>query len=116
MRKWQLWKILILSAWVLSTGNTSQAETTVRHNIEIIPQYRDLEHKNASTEETFSDLFGKFSTHLEWTRNAWTIEAKPEVRAVVSKGVQDANPLNFVSVRTSDRVLDSRRTIQYEQD
>jgi len=107
-----LFLLLVISPF---TGNTAW---NVRHYLELAPQYRQLNQQGFSGNDSVVDGFGMLNSHAEWSRGNWFVELKPEVRAVASRGAKDdpsVNP-NAVSVATSRRVLNTRRSLIQEED
>ncbi|MBX3022041.1 MAG: hypothetical protein KF799_10225 [Bdellovibrionales bacterium] len=96
-------------------SSVAQAGLSVRSNLELSPQYRQLEQRGMTSINEVWDVFGLFNTHLEWSEGDWFVEAKPEIRAVGSRGVLQAVPA-AVSVQTTDRVLSTRRILFRERD
>lgn len=87
----------------------------VRYTTELAPQYRMLNQNGYSDSEDIIDGFMMANAHAEWNLGKWVLEAKPEVRAVVSRGVGESAP-EEVTTRTSRRVLNSRRTIWFSEE
>lgn len=93
----------------------SWAGWNFRHNAEVSPQYRNLNQEGVASVDEVYEAFGMLNTHAEWSSTNWFAEAKPEIRALASRGVKDTAPL-AASVETSRRVLNSRRTIIRNED
>lgn len=95
----------------------SWAGWNLRNFAEVSPQYRVLNQDGFATNDSVFDGFGVLNSHAEYSQGTWFVEAKPEIRAVASRGVMNPPPdPNGVSVRTSSRVLNTRRMLVREQD
>lgn len=88
---------------------------SVRNSVEIDPQYRHLNQHGYTNDNEIYDVFGLLASHVEYANAPWFAEVKPEVRFVGSRGVMDDGPTN-VSVRTTSRLFNSRRTLVHNQD
>jgi hypothetical protein len=85
----------------------------IRYGTELAPQYRVFNQEGFSNRDGMSDLFARADAHVEWNLGQWMIEAKPEIRAVLSNGVGEDAPEEVTSI-TSRRVLNSRRTLRHD--
>src|SRR5688572_14785020 len=93
----------------------ASAEVSWRQNLELIPQYRALNQSGFIEGSVRYELYGLIASHLEWSRESWFFEIKPEIRSVTSSGVHEAPPFN-VTAQTSRRWLNSRRLLKRERD
>jgi hypothetical protein len=97
-------------------GALASAAPNLRFGTELAPQYRLLNQEGFTEANDIVDVFGQAYAHLEWGfADKWMFEVKPELRAVASRGVGEGEP-EGVSVKTSRRVLNSRRTVWYSEE
>ena len=102
---------------LLFAGASASAGWNLRHFGELSPQYRRLNQEGFAPNDSVFDAFGVLNSHAEWSHGSWFAEAKPEIRAVASRGVKNAPPdPNTVSVATSRRVLNTRRALIRDDD
>jgi hypothetical protein len=109
--------LFFLLPFLFLAGATASAGWNLRHFGELSPQYRRLNQEGFAPNDSVFDAFGVLNSHAEWSQGSWFAEAKPEIRAVASRGVKNAPPdPNTVSVATSRRVLNTRRTLIRDDD
>lgn len=105
---------LILISVLMFSFAAQAAEWNLRTTVEVDPQYRHLNQQRIVEKNELWESYGLVNSHLEVTEGSFFFEAKPEIRAITREGKQ--NPLSMLSVKTGQRVLDSRRTLYEERE
>lgn len=88
---------------------------SLRHNGELSPQYRYLNQEGLVSKGSMYEAFAMLNSHGEWSSENLFLEAKPEIRALASRGVKDPQP-RAASVETSRRVLNTKRMLRSDED
>lgn len=108
---------LILFGLTFVMSLSARADYSLRTTIELDPQYRNLNQDRLSNFDEHYEGYALLNTHFEGSWGPVFLEVKPELRFLVSRGVQDKilSP-DYVTVKTSKRVLNSNRTLFHEAD
>jgi hypothetical protein len=106
-------KKIALASLLSCPVGAARADWSVRSSVELSPQLRKLNQHGFGNENDVTDTFALATSHLEWSEGNWFVEIKPEVRAVMSKGILASVPTG-VSAQTTRRLLNARRTLVHD--
>lgn len=103
-------RLPIFALFTFGLSSAFGAEWGARHSIELSPQYRLLHQDGFHDFKEVYDVFAVVNSHFEWSRANTFVEVKPEVRALMSRGIRQGPPAE-VSAMTSPRFFHARRTL-----